>query len=184
MTSIDPYVLQQASCRASLLVRTAGFPVHEFDDLFQELLLDLLLRSCKFNPARGEWPAFVRGVTRHQASVLFKRRNRRAQWEILASDLLAGDGSEDDGENLLEDLLPGDGTDALLFSIDVRRVLGELPPQLQLLAGLLIEVPVGEIPLTIGKSRSRVHQLIRKLREAFASAGLEPRVIRSRRPTG
>jgi DNA-directed RNA polymerase specialized sigma24 family protein len=172
----DSYVLCQTSCRARLLVKTAGFPVHEFDDLCQELRLDLLLRSRKFNPSRGEWPAFVRGITRHHASVLLKRRNRRARREILAAELSDRDGEDqDDPENILESLQPCDGTEALLLSIDVRGVIRKLPPQHQALARLLSIIAVGEVPSALGKSRSRIYQMLRQIRLAFGEAGLGPR---------
>jgi DNA-directed RNA polymerase specialized sigma24 family protein len=172
----DSYILRQTSCRASLLVKTAGFPVHEFDDLCQELRLDLLLRSRKFNSIRGEWPAFVRGVTRHHASVLLKRRNRRARREILAAELPDRDGEDqDDPENILESLHRCDGTEALLLSIDVRSVIRKLPPQHQALAGLLSIIAIGEVPSALGKSRSRIYQMLRQIRLAFREAGMGPK---------
>ena len=38
--SVDPYILQQASCRASLLVASAGFRSDDWDDLRQDIILD------------------------------------------------------------------------------------------------------------------------------------------------
>ena len=71
--SVDPYILQQASCRASLLVATAGFCPDDWHDLRQELVLDCLRRSRKFDPARGDWQGFVRGIVRNCSSVLVTR---------------------------------------------------------------------------------------------------------------
>jgi hypothetical protein len=66
----------------------------------------------------------------------------------------------------------------LQMSIDVQRVLNGLPPQLQNLALLLSELPMLEAGAKTGKSRSRVYQMTRQLRDAFARAGLRPRCPR------
>lgn len=176
---VDPYILQQASCRASLLVATAGFKSDDWDDLRQEMILDCLRRSPKFDPSRGNWQGFVRGVVRNQATVLVTRRHRSVQREVLAEDL-----SDDDAETAYD---PADplGADheheieaGLQMSIDVQRVLNGLPPQLQNLALLLSELPVLEAVAKTGKSRSRVYQMTRQLRDAFERAGFRPRCPR------
>src|SRR3954447_2660391 len=85
--TVDPYILQQASRRASLLVATAGFRSDDWEDLRQEMVLDCLRRSPKFDPSRGDWPGFVRGVMRNRAAVLVMRERRRGL-EILRDDLV------------------------------------------------------------------------------------------------
>ena len=55
MTPVDPYIFQQASCRASLLVAFAGFRPDDWEDLKQEMVLDVFRRSPKFDPARETW---------------------------------------------------------------------------------------------------------------------------------
>jgi RNA polymerase sigma-70 factor (ECF subfamily) len=170
MTPFDPYILQQASIQASLMVATAGFRQHDFEDLRQEMVLDCLRRSPKFDPSRGDWRGFVRGVVRNHATVLVTRMHRSVRREVLAEDL--------------ESDVPGDGLGAshqheieagLQMSLDVERVLSGLPPQLQNLALLLTDLPMLEAGEKTGKSRSRVYQMTRQLREAFARAGLRPR---------
>lgn len=42
--TFDPYILRQASCRASLLVASAGFSRDDWEDLRQEMVLDCLER--------------------------------------------------------------------------------------------------------------------------------------------
>ena len=79
MMPADPYIFQQASCRASLLVTSAGFRSDDWEDLKQEMVLDVLRRSPKFDPARGDWQGFVRGVVRNHAAVLVMRERRRGR---------------------------------------------------------------------------------------------------------
>ena len=178
MTPGDPYVVQQASCQASLLVATAGFRSDDWEDLRQEMVLDCLRRSPKFDPARGAWRGFVRGVMRNHASVLVTRRHRAAQREVLADDLGYNDEGEGDPTNRLDGAPKHEIEAELQLSIDVERVLQALPSPLQRLGLLLSELPVLEVCARTGKSRSRVYQMTRQLRDAFVRAGFRPRYPR------
>ena len=179
MTPLDPYIVQQASCRASLLVGTAGFRSDDWQDLKQELVLDVLRRSPKFDPARGGWQGFVRGVIRNHATVLVTRGHRRARREVLGDDVwIEGAGSGDDPMDAISTVQRYEIEAALQMSIDVERVLNGLPPHLQALALLLSESPVMEVCARTNKSRSRVYQMTRELRDAFARAGFRPRYPR------
>ena len=176
MTPVDPYIVQQASCRASLLVATAGFRSDDWEDLRQEMVLDCLRRSPKFDSSRGDWQGFVRGVVRNHATVLVTRRVRTAHREILADDLSCNEArAGDDPADKLDGAPRHDIEAALQMSLDIERVLKGLPSQLQRLALLLSELPVLEVCAKTGKSRSRVYQMIRQLRNAFARAGFRPR---------
>ena len=168
----DSYAVEQATLRARLLSASAGFPPDEVDDLRQELLLDFLRRAPRFDETRGEWPGFVRGVMRNRAATLVVQR-RRTQHEVLAGDLVNPD-SENQDDSVLESLRPSDATAELDVSVDVRLVVRQLPDRLQRLASLLAEMPVHDVCLVMGKSRSRVYQMIRQLRVAFIRAGLRP----------
>jgi RNA polymerase sigma-70 factor (ECF subfamily) len=173
--TVDAYVLQQASYRASLLVATAGFTSDDWEDLRQEMLLDCLRRSPKFNPSRGAWEGFVRGVVRNHATVLVTRRHRRARREVLAEDLSHYEaGTPDDLDGPLGASRKHEIEAGLQMSIDVHRVLKGLPPELQNLALLLSELPMLEAGAKTGKSRSRVYQMTRQLRDAFLRAGFRP----------
>lgn len=171
--TVDPYVSRQTSCRASLLVASAGFRPDDWEDLKQEMVLDVLRRSPKFDPTRGDWRGFVRGVVRNQASVLVMRERRRAP-ELLSEDLMnREDAGDADSLDVLDKRPPSGVVDALHLSLDVRRVVESLPTQLQSLAVLLGEMPVQEVCRRTGKSRSRVYQMTRQLRDEFIRAGFQ-----------
>ena len=176
-TGVDSYAVQQATLRARLVAATAGFRWDDIDDLKQELLLDCLRRSPKFDAARGEWRGFVRGVMRNQAAALIVKRHRRARHEVLASDLVDPD-AEAGESTVFEGGGQRDVATPLNLAIDVRRVLQKLPVGLQRLARLLAEMPVSEVCLITGKSRSRIYQMIRQLRTAFVEAGLTAGALR------
>jgi RNA polymerase sigma-70 factor, ECF subfamily len=174
MMPVDPYIFHQASCRASLLVASAGFRSDDWEDLKQEMVLDVLRRSPKFDPARGDWQGFVRGVVRNHAAVLVMRQRRRAP-EILSEDLMNREAaSAADSLDILDRRPFSGAVDALHLSLDVRRVVEGLPSQLQSLAALLGQMPVQDVCRHTGKSRSRVYQMTRQIRTAFLRAGFSP----------
>ena len=164
-----------------MLVSTAGFRSDDWEDLKQEMVLDLLHRSSKFDPARGDWHGFVRGVARNHAAVLVMRERRRAP-EILSEDLMNRvDSSEANSLDILDKRPCSGVVDALHLDLDVRRVVESLPTQLQSLAVLLGQMPVQDVCRHTGKSRSRVYQMTRQIREAFIRAGVLP--SHSKRPS-
>jgi len=169
----ESYIIEQAGLRARLLAATAGFLPDEVDDARQDLLLDCLRRSARYDSARGDWDGFVRGVMRNHAAVLVARRCRRVRREVLAGDLV-DPGSEIPEEAFFESLRPCDARAELDAPIDVRRALRQLPCQLQRLASLLGEMPIHDVCLRMGKSRSRVYQtdLPRAGRRSFPGNGV------------
>jgi RNA polymerase sigma-70 factor, ECF subfamily len=170
----NSFVLRQAACRASLLVASARFRSDDFEDLKQDMVLDVIRRSPKFDAARGDWEGFVRGVMRNRAAVLVIRERRRAK-EIPVGDFMnRGDASDTDSLEILHKRPSSGAVDALHLSIDVRRILSSLPPHLQSLAVLLGQMPVQDVCRHVGKSRSRVYQMTCQLRNAFVHAGLRP----------
>jgi RNA polymerase sigma-70 factor (ECF subfamily) len=172
--AVDPYILQQASFQASLLVSTAAFMPDDWEDLRQEMVLDLLRRAPKFDPRRGDWQGFVRGIVRHHAAVLVNRHRRRAL-EVLRDDsAVEEDADRDDSIEFRAECWP-QTVDELNLNLDVRRVVESLPVRLRSLAVLLGQMPVKEVCQATGRSRSGVFQMTRQIREAFVDAGLVPR---------
>jgi len=167
---MEGYAIEHASLRARLLSVTAGFPSDAVEDARQDLLLDYVRRLPKYDSTRGDRDGFMRGVMRNHVTVLIARRSRRIRHEVLADDLAA---PQSDG--VVEIVHCEDPTNALQVSLDVQRVLLQLPRHLQHLAALLPDMPIAEVCVAIGKSRSRTHQMIREIRAALTVAGLKTR---------
>jgi hypothetical protein len=164
------YAIGHASLRARLLSATAGFPSSDLEDARQDLLFDCVRRWSKFDTGRGDPGGFIRGVMRNHSTVLIARRSHRVCHEIFAEDFVS---RESEGATDVLDLVRcGDPASALDLSLDVKRVLRQLPHHLQSLAGLLSDLPVAQVCIQIGKSRSRTYQMIREIRAAFNAAGL------------
>jgi RNA polymerase sigma-70 factor (ECF subfamily) len=174
MMPVDPYVVQQASFRASLLVASCGFAGSDWEDLQQEMVLDVLRRSPKFDPARGDWRGFVHGVVRNHAAVLIKRERRRTAELHRQYQVNPEYSGVADPMALLHKRPLLAGVDALHLGLDIHRVVDGLPSHLQSLVVLLGQMPVKDVCRRTGKSRSRVYQMTRQIREAFLRAGFSP----------
>lgn len=152
--AIDPFVLRQAEIRASQLVAYSGFTRDDWEDLRQDLLLDYLERLPLFDAGRGAPRGFMFGVVRNRAARLAAQR-RKAGRPVVA-DL----GSRPHAD-LDHDL-----------RLDVAAAVARLPEHLRVVAELLLESTPREVAHAIGKSRSRVYQMIGEIRTAFEQAGV------------
>ncbi len=182
--ALDPtYILQQASCRASVLVSSARFSRDDWEDLRQEMALDCLERTPWFNPDRGDWRGFVRGVVRNHSAVLATREAQRIRCETLSSaDEDTDPDSDRDREIVTLAFEPASDnpTAALVLSADVQRVVGSLPDNLRSLASELTEMTVAEVAAKRGRSTQWIYHLMKRLRKAFVQAGVTPESARHR----
>jgi RNA polymerase sigma-70 factor (ECF subfamily) len=167
LTVVDPFVIQQAEIGASRLVRRAGFTRQDWDDLRQDLILDYLERLPRFDRTRGDLRGFMFGVVRHRAAQIAAQERRRARRD---SSFGAGSGASPcRGEALNYDL-----------RLDVVTAMSRLPERLRTVAELLMERTPGEVALITGKSRSRIYQLIKEIRQSFLDSGVTPEMLRER----
>jgi RNA polymerase sigma-70 factor, ECF subfamily len=181
--ALDPYILRQASCRASLLVSNGVFSPDDWEDLRQDMVLDCLERTPRFNPDRGDWHGFVSGIVRNHSTLLAKRESQRAHLETLS----VADEETDSGDDLEREIFQAvsepasdDPTAALALSADVQRVVASLPDNLQALAADLTEMTVAEIAAKRGRSTQWIYHLMKRLRKAFINAGVTPESMRRR----
>jgi RNA polymerase sigma-70 factor (ECF subfamily) len=159
-SSFDPFVVQQAEIRASRLVTASGFPRDDWEDLRQELLLDYLERLPQFDPNRGDARGFMFGVVRHRAARMAVQRTRRVRAEASLR------------ESRTTAVAP-----ELDLSLDVAAAVNRLPAHLRALAIALQDLTPSEVAHVMGRSRTRVHQLIQQIRAAFVEAGVTPEIL-------
>jgi len=172
----DPYILQQAACRASHLVNRGSCRPDDWEDARQELVLDFLERAHRFNAARGDWPGFVRGVIRHRSFALARKEALR-RWHDAAPECSSDD---ETAPNFFEQTAAPeqDQAFALVMRMDVAGVLAQLPAHLRVLAWELTEHSVGEIAQSRGVTPQWICQLRKRLRLAFLDAGVTPQAYR------
>ena len=177
--AFDPYIVEQASCRASLLIARNRFPADDWEDLRQEMVLDCLERLPWFNSDRGGWQAFVRGVIRHESTTLVWRELRRIHCEPLP-EITDSDDFDNAVPPVVAEPCSADPSGQLAVSADVQRVVALLPKHLRILAGELAEMSVPEIAEKRGTSTQWIYEKRKKLRKAFIKAGVTPESMRRR----
>ncbi len=177
--AFDPYILEQASCRASLLVFRSRLQRDDWEDLRQDLVLDCLERLPRFNSRRGSLHAFVRGVIRNESAALAWRECRRFQCDALPEIAEGHELNADAPLQFTEPVSPDPG-DQLALSADVQRVIATLPERLQTLALDLAEMTVPEIAAEWGTSTQWIYEERKKLRRKFIEAGVMPESMRRR----
>ena len=166
-----------------MLVSSARFSRDEWEDLRQEMALDCLERTPWFNPDRGNWRGFVRGVVRNHSATLATREAQRIRCETLsAADEETQPDTDGDREIVHAAFEPASDnpTAALVLSADVQRVVASLPENLRALASELTEMTVAEIAAKRGRSTQWIYHLMNRLRKAFVQAGVTPESARRR----
>lgn len=160
---VDPFILQQAEICASRMVGQYGFTPDEWEDLRQELVLEYLERLPRFDASRSNLRGFGYGIVRNRAAKLAARRCRAIA-------------NQEAGRHRADRALSR--ADAELEArITVQAVVSRLPNHLQYLARQLSEMRITEICRLTGKSRRRIHQLVRQIRDAFIEAGVTPETL-------
>jgi hypothetical protein len=95
-------------------------------DFAQAILLDLIVRSARFQRGRGSWPAFVSNVTRNAAGRVAQKHIRNDRSTIALAN----------ADDRWADIPDARSTH---IGLDLRRVLPRLPAHLRQLLDLVAE---------------------------------------------
>ncbi|QBG46037.1 sigma-70 family RNA polymerase sigma factor [Verrucomicrobia bacterium S94] len=182
---IDTYAADLIRNKARLLIGKAGLTESDRPDLEQELMIDLLERMKRYNPAKAKKTTFMaRIVERRIASLLEKRFAQRRDCRLCSTSLneiVPGNyGDRDQRVDLLSsDLNPASKTSEPLerksgdMQIDLEEVIASLPEQLRDLCERLRTSNMMEISRDTGICRGTLYYRLTLLREAFQEAGLK-----------
>ncbi|MBU1074443.1 hypothetical protein KKG45_14475 [bacterium] len=168
------------------MVGKAAITDDDQHDIRQELWLDLLQRLPGYRQDRGHVRAFISRVVKNKAASILRARSaakRGGGVPDLSLDWVIGD--EDGAPIEFHETLSVDdylrrtrGTvrseeERRDLALDVRKIVDRLQPHEQVICLLLIDRDVSNISTVVGKPRSTLRDLIKKLRECGAEAGLE-----------
>ena len=182
---IDDYAVQIIKHKARQLVGRVGFTESDRDDLEQDMMLDLLRRLPKYNPARAQRNTFIARVVEHRVATIIEARKAGIRDYRLCNCSL-NDHLEDEEGSSVERVETTDQEDYLLrtsklsrpaaelhdLSLDVHKVMEQLPPKLRELCRCLMTDTVTRISRETGIPRGTIYEFIRKLRVIFEDAGL------------
>ena len=187
LSEIHQYAIRNIECRVRGLIGRYGITPDDREDLIQQLFLEYLERQDGFDPGRGRYKTFVNCLVRNQvASLVRARKSQLREATVFALPSPPEDDSEEDtdasgaGEISEDDYRMATGqasrpaAELLGLRIDVDRALESLPPRLREIGNRVVEEGVADLSKALGRSQSRIYQLLWNMRPAFAALGVMP----------
>ncbi len=185
LNEIDQYAMQAIRCRVRTLIGRYGIVPDDREDLIQQLFLEYLERAGGFDPERGRYKTFVNCVVRNQVVSLVRARKRQLREATLCALPTPVEDSDEEASGrsteISEDtyrmsvgLASRPAADLLDLRIDVDRACGALPPDLREIGRRVVEEGVKDVSRALGRSPTRIYQLLWKMRPMFREFGLAP----------
>lgn len=183
---LTDYALELIHHKARQLVGTAGYTQQDVEDIEQDLILDLLERLPKFDPAKAQHNTFVARIVERKISNLI--RDRQAEVRDYRREACSLNEEIDVGAEELKQRVTTISQDELdrrtgkysrpsderaQLQIDLDSVIAELPEDLRRAAALLRDHPVSQVAEQMGIPHATFYDNhLRRLREAFEAKGL------------
>ena len=186
--------LQQELPFASQLIRKVALRMvgktrlraEDLPDLQQDLWLHLLEHMHQYDPSRGHARAFITKVVKNKAATILTARLAAKRGGGSGCVSLSEEFEDEDGEvSERQDIISVDdflrltrGTirseqARLELAMDVRKIIGQLPPHQRVICLLLIDQDQCAVANVMGLPRSTLRDSIRRLRRIAKEAGLE-----------
>ena len=179
---ISPRVIRNIRYQAARLARSGALPGMGKDDIEQELMLDLLRRKDRFDPARASFDTFADRVIQHRVASLTAPTTRlRAERITVSIDVHLSAGANDDGGTIECDIPEADGLYAapcepadvrIGLARDVGRFLDSLSPVLRRYADILTADNVCAAAREAGLHRSTIYERLGQIRQTAQAWGL------------
>ncbi len=181
---IDRFAAGIIRRKARQLVEQARLGHHDREDFEQELTRRLLERLPAYDPARGDWKAFITTVVERATASMHRDRRAAKRGPGTLISLSEVIDSCEGGVILLADALtPRDraarrGLDTwpeqelVQLRADVTEVVAELPPKLRQLAQQLKSKSLAAVARELGIPRTTLREWVREIRIRFEQRGL------------
>ncbi len=183
---LNEYARNTIRHKARQLIGKYGFTRDDYEDLTQEMAVDLLTRLSKFDPAKAGPNTFVARIIDRKISSLIRHRKQRMRdfrrQVCSLDDPIEGEDCSNGslGETISQDehdLRTGRHArpelDRIDLRLDVCLAISSLPPDLRVLAERLVTQSITETAHELGVPRSTLYEKgIARLRKAFEDKGL------------
>jgi len=194
---LDEYVVKTVLIKANQLIGKAGYRREDYDDIVQEIFLDVCVRLQKYDPQKSKFETFVSRIVERKIADMIRAGNtgnrdlnRRA--ESLNESIELEDGTLLECIQTVEreDLPWNDGavfeqeSDQSDFKADLHKIITLLSPGNQKLCVRLTRENIAEICRDTGISRSAQYDHIRQIRKRLKEAGFENYLERPRHFSG
>ena len=183
----EDFALDMVNIKAAELVGKAGYTADDFEDIRQDMLVDLVKRLRKYNPGRSNFKLFVTCVIDRKAQNLIRYRESdirdyRREDCSLNEEVATSESDElvqrlntidQDDQDIRSGKCRRPSAERLQLRIDVEVALADLPPNLRRAAELLQTLPVSHVAHAMGIPQSTFYKYhLSQLREAFTAKGL------------
>ena len=182
---ITPYAQDLVHHKARQLIGKAGYKAADLDDIKQDLLVDLLERLPKFDPAKASYNTFVAHVVDKKICNLLRDRKAHARdhrrEEFSLNDEIRDDNVQQrsamidcDMGNRRMGIAARPDEERTQLQMDIHAVLEKLPEELRQAAQLLQNHNVAEVARILKVPRRTFRdKYLAKLQKAFAAHGME-----------
>jgi DNA-directed RNA polymerase specialized sigma24 family protein len=158
---LDSYSQKLIAVKARRLIGKHGFTRDDYDDLKQDLTLDLLIRLPRFDPRKAGWKTFVSRIIDRKVANLVRHqlRAKRDYRKTISVDWML----EPEPVSCCDDNI----------SLDFSIAFARLSPDLKLLVQYLFTRSITDTARDLAVSRSTLYRTgIVHLQEAFNRLGL------------
>ncbi len=194
---LEGYARDVIRHKAWQLIGKYGFTRDDYDDLQQDMMLDLLRRLGKYDPDRAALSTFVsRIVDRKISNLIRHRRQEKRDYRRQVCPLDAQVEDQDGQPRGLDEILSQDTYDQEVerhdrpetergdLKLDMSLALDDLPAELRDLARRLQTRTVAEIARDLGVPRSSLYEKgLANLRKIFEDRGLREYLGEPRHPS-
>ncbi|HOY63861.1 MAG: RNA polymerase sigma factor [bacterium ADurb.Bin236] len=183
---LDDRIVKTVLIKAKQLIGKAGYTSEDYDDIVQEMILDIYCRLSKYDPARSTFKTFINRIVEMKCADMLQAGhaanndlNRRAESLNLIVE-------QEDGAQLeciqtvsVEELPWNNGavfaaeSDLSDFKIDLQKIMSRLSPRNRTLCERLTREHISEICRDSGISRTAQYDHIRQIRKKLQEAGFE-----------
>lgn len=182
---INEYAVRVIAYRARRLIGKAGFRAEDLEDIEQELVVDFLERSCKYDPAKAELTTFIDRIVTHKILSMIEKRSA-ARRDYRKTSLLSNCFLREK-EGFWNTLLNLISTDEYLdrmgyqdvphleqqqLRIDLDMALKRLSEDEQQLLELLKKMSLSEASRELGIARTTLIYRLQKIRKRLSDRGL------------
>lgn len=178
----DEYAANLIKHKARKMVGTAGYTSDDLHDIEQDLMLDLLQRIKKYNPAIAKMTTFMSRIVDNKANTLYESRNAaRRNWKLCQTSLNDPIPSNDSDIGERIDLVTSPREEDESMSpieihdrhMDLAKALSSLPEDLQDLCQRLKYLSITEAAQELGIPRTSLYTKLKQLRQHFSDSHLE-----------
>ena len=184
---LSDYALELVHHKAWQLVGKAGYTQDDVDDIKQDLIVDLLERLPKFDPAKATYNTFVARLVERKISNLLRDRQaemRDHRREVCSLNEEIDTGEDEPVQRLTtisqdeQDIRTGKyarpAEERAHLQLDMDSVLDGLTPELRQVAEMLQTKSVSQVARELGIPRRTFREKhLAQLREVFAAKGMD-----------